>query len=209
MTGDKGKTSSKSSASQAAKAAAKRSRASGMAASQAAKTAAKRSRTSGTTASQAAKAAAKRSRAATGKGVSTEHKQPSARRENILKKNTRGPRFPAERSKAVKDAKKLEAKLIRATGEGTHDWTLRQKRQIQKWESGKGKWPSMHVGHHIHDVAHHNRRMARDPNNIRFEHRKHHQRVIHKTRGPTSGKLLDRRAMIRQNQLRIPGGPWA
>lgn len=208
MPSDKGKASGNSPASQAAKAAAERSKAPTAAASQAAKAAAERSKASVAAASQAARKEAKRSGVEAGKKISVEHKQPSARRESTIKENTKGPKFLPERTKAVRDARKLEVKLIRLTGEGTHDWTPQQKKQILRWESEKGKWPSKHVGHHIHDVAHHNQRMAKDPDNIRFEHEKYHQRIIHKTHGPTSGKLLDRRAMIEQNQLRIPGVPW-
>lgn len=83
MASDKGKTASKSPASQTAKAAAKQSRTSGKKASQAAKTAAKQSRTSDKAASQAAKAAARKTTTITrletskNKRIKSEHKKSS------------------------------------------------------------------------------------------------------------------------------------
>jgi hypothetical protein len=150
MASDKGKTGSKSSASQAAKAAAKRSRTSGTAASRAAKSAAKGSRTSGTAASRAAKSAVRRSKeraAPSGKKVGKGEKQTTQHRIQISRENkkskegTHGYPYQVARKKFM-----VRSMADHKTGKDIKGWIKQEANRVGK----SGYWrspPGYDVGH--------------------------------------------------------------
>jgi len=101
------------------------------------------------------------------------------------------------RQKAVRQAWRQEAKLVRKTGRGTRDWTPRQLGLLKK-----GKRVSGYEGHHIRDVSGHSKKWMGDPRNIKFmTRRKHLKEHRGSFRNPATGKLVDRQKMLR-NSLR-------
>lgn len=104
-----------------------------------------------------------------------------------------GAALPSLRQKAVRDAWTQERQLVRASGQGTRDWTSRQMKQLRD----EGKVPG-YEGHHIRSVNQHTTKWAGDPRNITFvtrqQHLNLHGRDFH---NPTTGNLIDRPAMIR------------
>jgi len=97
------------------------------------------------------------------------------------------------RRNAVDKAWKQEQALVAQTGHGSREWTKPQLTQISHGKRIKG-----YQGHHIRSVNGHSKKWARDSRNIRFvtpkEHFRLHKRDFHNS---TTGKLIDRAAMIR------------
>ena len=106
------------------------------------------------------------------------------------------------RQKAVRQAWRQEAELVRKTGRGTRDWTPRQLDRLRK-----GKKVPGYVGHHIRDVSSHSKRWTGDPRNIKLVTERQHLKKEHRGsfRNPTTGKLIDRQKMLRNRlQRRTP-----
>ena len=101
------------------------------------------------------------------------------------------------RKKAVRQAWKQETQLVRETGKGSRNWTRNQLSQITKGKKIKG-----YEGHHIRDVSSHSKKWTGDPRNIKFVTRREHLKA-HKGnfKNPTTGKLIDRQKMARQNRI--------
>lgn len=97
------------------------------------------------------------------------------------------------RQNAVKKAWEQERALVNKTKHGSREWTEPQLTQISHGKKIKG-----YQGHHIRSVKGHSKKWAGDPRNIRFvtpkEHLRLHKKDFH---NPTTGKLIDRAAMIR------------
>jgi hypothetical protein len=104
--------------------------------------------------------------------------------DNNDSKATRGA-VENERRKAVAQAWKQEQALVRATGQGTRQWT--DKEIAELLDTGKVRG---YQGHHINSVNAHPE-MAGNPDNIKFtsEHLSEHGGNF---RNATSGDLLDR-----------------
>jgi hypothetical protein len=95
------------------------------------------------------------------------------------------------RQKAVRDAWKQEAELVKATGHGTREWKRHEIRSLTKDQKVAG-----YEGHHIRSVNGHSPKWAADPRNIEFVTRKEHlQRHGRNFHNPTTGKLIDRRKL--------------
>lgn len=109
----------------------------------------------------------------------------------------KSPSISYLRQKAVRQAWKQEMQLVQQTGKGSKNWTSRQLSQLTKREKIK-----RYEGHHIRDVSTHSKKWAGDPRNITFLTRKQH---LKEHRGnfkePTTGKLIDREKMMRQNRI--------
>ena len=105
------------------------------------------------------------------------------------------------RQKAVRQAWRQEAKLVRKTGRGTRDWTPRQLDLLKR-----GRRVPRYVGHHIRDVSSHSKKWTGDPRNIKLVARREHPREHRGSfRNPTTGKLIDRQKMLRNRlQRRTP-----
>ena len=105
------------------------------------------------------------------------------------------------RRSAVRKARRQEMRLVRETGRGTRNWTRRQLGQL-----ARGKWISGYEGHHMRDVSSHSKKWTGDPRNIKFltqrEHFLEHGGSFH---NPTTGKLIDRMAVIRKNRFEMRG----
>jgi RHS repeat-associated protein len=92
------------------------------------------------------------------------------------------------RRKAVEEAWKDEKNMVEKTGEGTHNWTAKQKEQLLKEGKVKG-----YEGHHINSVKG-SPHQAGNPNNIKFMTRVQHFKAHGGNwRNPTTGTLLNRK----------------
>ncbi len=94
-----------------------------------------------------------------------------------------------QRRKAVKEAWKQEAALVKATGKGRKvpKWTLPEKNELLSTGKVKG-----YDGHHINNVAS-APHLAGDPNNIQFLTRPEHLAAHGGSwQNPTTGALIDR-----------------
>ncbi len=118
-----------------------------------------------------------------------------AKKQQTIKNKT--PSTAYLRRKAVTQAWKHESQLVKKIGQGTRDWNKGQLNRIARGEKIKG-----YEGHHIRDVSSHSKKWAGDPRNIQFLTRKEHLNA-HKGnfRTPTTGKLIDRQKMMRQNHI--------
>lgn len=104
---------------------------------------------------------------------------------------------PYLRQKAVKLAREQEMNLVQKTGKGTRPWTPSQIAQLQR-----GKWVKGYEGHHLRDVSSHSKRFAGDPRNVKFLTRRQHLREHNNSfRNPTTGRLIDRAKLARQNRI--------
>ena len=95
------------------------------------------------------------------------------------------------RRKAVKEAWKQERELVAKTGQGTRNWSGKQRMELLKNGKVKG-----FEGHHINSVNG-NLELAGNPNNIRFVTKVEHF-ALHSNnwQTATSGKLIDRVALL-------------
>jgi hypothetical protein len=95
----------------------------------------------------------------------------------------------SDRQWAVKEAWRQEAELVRRTGQGTHQWTPDEMRELL--DTGK---VSGYEGHHINNVNDHPQ-LARDPNNIKFAKGRAGHLELHggNFKNSTSGPLIRRR----------------
>jgi len=107
----------------------------------------------------------------------------------IVSKVVRKVELSVARRTGVKKAWKEEQVLVKATGEGTRDWSVAEKKQLLK----KGK-VSGYYGHHIKSVNHHSVALAKNPNNVEMVTFEEHLFDRHKGnfKNKSSGKLLDR-----------------
>ena len=99
-----------------------------------------------------------------------------------------------ERRKAVREAWKQERELVAKTGQGTRNWSGKQRMELLKTGKVKG-----FEGHHINSVKG-AESLAGNPNNIRFVTRAE-QLALHRNNWAksTTGKLIDRMAMLNGN----------
>ena len=109
---------------------------------------------------------------------------------------------PGARATAIARAWRLEQRLVEATGYGTVDWTAAQRTQLLSTGSVTG-----FTGHHINNVAQFPAWQA-DPRNIVFlsnspnggEHLNSLQGHRGAWQNETSGRLIDREAMIQRHE---------
>lgn len=105
---------------------------------------------------------------------------------------TKEPSLDSQRQKAVRDAWKQEADLVKATGQGTREWKPHEIRSLTKEQKVAG-----YEGHHMRSVNGHSPKWAADPRNIEFVTRQEHlQRHSGDFHMPTTGNLIDRQKMI-------------
>ena len=96
-----------------------------------------------------------------------------------------------ERRKAVREAWKQERELVAKTGQGTRNWSGKQRMELLKTGKVKG-----FEGHHINSVKG-GEALAGNPDNIRFVTRAEHFALhSYNWKTATSGKLIDRMAML-------------
>jgi len=93
------------------------------------------------------------------------------------------------RRRAVSDAWKMEAEMIRRTGQGTRAWTESEIEEIRATGRVGG-----YQGHHINSVNAHPE-LAGNPDNVAFRRagQEHLEEHLGNYRNPTSGPLLNRR----------------
>jgi len=100
------------------------------------------------------------------------------------------------RRKAVRQAWRDEAALVRETGQGTRRWSRKEKEELLNTGKVKG-----YEGHHINSING-NEELAGDPNNIKFvkgrqEHIDEHGGNF---KNSTQGELIDRKQMINDHK---------
>lgn len=103
--------------------------------------------------------------------------------------------MPGSRGTGVSRAAAQEVELVKRTGKGTLDWTPEEIEYINK----TGQLPDGIVGHHINNVAQFPE-WAGDPRNIKFVRGQTGNLAEHggNFQTPTTGSLIDRRAMMNQ-----------
>jgi RHS repeat-associated protein len=97
--------------------------------------------------------------------------------------------FDAARSQGVRRAWKQEVELVRATGQGSREWTESQVKELMTHGKVKG-----FVGHHINSVKGNDLASAANPNNIKFVEGQAGNLAEHggDFRNQISGPLIDR-----------------
>ena len=101
--------------------------------------------------------------------------------------------MPGTRTTGVERARRLEAQLVKITGEGTLDWSPQEIEYIRQ----NGELPDRIIGHHINSAAQFPE-WAGDPRNIMFVRGQAANLGEHggNFQNSTSGPLIDRAAMI-------------